>query len=129
MDACRGEFAEGVGDPQAESAPPPDRDGRPILARPIRRASGRVHRRMNAHAAFSFACRAVRLPLAAGCAREGPRTSEASPSPVSVEAHGTRFSSWTPETFARAEREKKPLLVHVAAVWCHWCRVMEEETY
>ncbi len=39
---------------------------------------------------------------------------------------------WAPlskETFARARAEHKFILLHGAAVWCHWCHVMEAITY
>lgn len=56
-------------------------------------------------------------------------------SPRATAAHrpghrpGTHFAAFGPEAFARAAKERKPILLHVAAVWCHWCHVMEEETY
>jgi uncharacterized protein YyaL (SSP411 family) len=31
--------------------------------------------------------------------------------------------------FDRATREDKYILLHMAAVWCHWCHVMERTTY
>jgi hypothetical protein len=36
---------------------------------------------------------------------------------------------WGPEAFARAEAEKKPILLDIGAVWCHWCHVMDGESY
>ncbi|QIW25072.1 thioredoxin domain-containing protein [Sulfolobus sp. S-194] len=36
---------------------------------------------------------------------------------------------WGEEAFERAKREDKPVLVDVGASWCHWCHVMDEETY
>lgn len=36
---------------------------------------------------------------------------------------------WGEEAFERAKREDKPVLVDVGAVWCHWCHVMDRETY
>lgn len=40
-----------------------------------------------------------------------------------------QWSPWSKETFERARREGKYILLHGAAVWCHWCHVMEETTY
>ncbi|MEO8902832.1 MAG: DUF255 domain-containing protein [Polyangiaceae bacterium] len=40
--------------------------------------------------------------------------------------------TWAPlskETFARARAEHRFILLHGAAVWCHWCHVMEAITY
>jgi uncharacterized protein YyaL (SSP411 family) len=36
---------------------------------------------------------------------------------------------WSSATFARAARERKPIYVNVAAGWCHWCHVMDEQTF
>ncbi|HET9626150.1 MAG TPA: DUF255 domain-containing protein [Kofleriaceae bacterium] len=42
---------------------------------------------------------------------------------------GFEWATWSPETFARAKREHRFLLVDGAAEWCHWCHVMDETTY
>ena len=39
------------------------------------------------------------------------------------------WSAWNAESFARAKREGRSILIHGAAEWCHWCHVMEETTY
>jgi uncharacterized protein YyaL (SSP411 family) len=39
------------------------------------------------------------------------------------------WATWSKQTFERAKREKKFILLHGAAAWCHWCHVMEETTY
>jgi len=36
---------------------------------------------------------------------------------------------WGDEAFARARAEDKPILLDVGAVWCHWCHVMDRESY
>jgi uncharacterized protein len=36
---------------------------------------------------------------------------------------------WGPEPFAEAERSRRPILLDIGAVWCHWCHVMDEGTY
>lgn len=36
---------------------------------------------------------------------------------------------WGAEAFARAQDEDKPILLDVGAVWCHWCHVMDRESY
>lgn len=36
---------------------------------------------------------------------------------------------WGDEAFARARLEKKPILLDIGAVWCHWCHVMDGESY
>jgi uncharacterized protein YyaL (SSP411 family) len=39
------------------------------------------------------------------------------------------WQEWSAEAFARAEREDKPVLLDIGAVWCHWCHVMDRESY
>ena len=39
------------------------------------------------------------------------------------------WNEWGAEAFARAEREDKPVLLRISAVWCHWCHVMDETSY
>ena len=36
---------------------------------------------------------------------------------------------WGDAAFARAQGEKKPILLDIGAVWCHWCHVMDGESY
>ncbi len=36
---------------------------------------------------------------------------------------------WGPEPFARARQEGRPILLDIGAVWCHWCHVMDRESY
>ena len=34
-----------------------------------------------------------------------------------------------PAAFDRAAAEDKPILLDIGAVWCHWCHVMDRESY
>src|SRR5579863_5204721 len=36
---------------------------------------------------------------------------------------------WGESAFARAKAEDKPILLDIGAVWCHWCHVMDGESY
>jgi len=36
---------------------------------------------------------------------------------------------WNENAFARAETEDKPILLDIGAVWCHWCHVIDRESY
>jgi uncharacterized protein YyaL (SSP411 family) len=36
---------------------------------------------------------------------------------------------WSDTAFSRARDEKKPILLDIGAVWCHWCHVMDGESY
>ena len=40
-----------------------------------------------------------------------------------------RWHEWGEEAFAAARRENKPVLLDIGAVWCHWCHVMDRESY
>jgi len=40
-----------------------------------------------------------------------------------------QWHEWAEEAFAAAEREGKPVLLDIGAVWCHWCHVMDRESY
>ncbi len=39
------------------------------------------------------------------------------------------WQEWGAEAFARAAAEDKPVLLDIGAVWCHWCHVMDRESY
>ncbi len=36
---------------------------------------------------------------------------------------------WCEEAFERARQEDKPILLDIGAAWCHWCHVMDHESY
>jgi uncharacterized protein YyaL (SSP411 family) len=36
---------------------------------------------------------------------------------------------WGESAFLRAKREDKPILLDIGAVWCHWCHVIDRESY
>ena len=40
-----------------------------------------------------------------------------------------QWHPWGDEAFARARAENKPILLDIGAVWCHWCHVMDRESY
>jgi uncharacterized protein len=40
-----------------------------------------------------------------------------------------QWHEWGPEAFASAKRDNKPVLLDIGAVWCHWCHVMDRESY
>ncbi len=40
-----------------------------------------------------------------------------------------RWHEWGDEAFDTAKRENKPILLDIGAVWCHWCHVMDRESY
>ena len=40
-----------------------------------------------------------------------------------------QWHPWSEAAFARAQAEDKPILLDIGAVWCHWCHVMDRESY
>ena len=40
-----------------------------------------------------------------------------------------QWHEWGEEAFASAQRANKPMLLDIGAVWCHWCHVMDRESY
>jgi len=40
-----------------------------------------------------------------------------------------QWHEWGDDAFAAARRENKPILLDIGAVWCHWCHVMDRESY
>jgi uncharacterized protein YyaL (SSP411 family) len=39
------------------------------------------------------------------------------------------WNEWGAEAFEKARLENKPVLLDIGAVWCHWCHVMDRESY
>lgn len=39
------------------------------------------------------------------------------------------WHEWGDAAFARARGEDKPILLDIGAVWCHWCHVIDRESY
>ncbi|HIK02804.1 TPA: thioredoxin domain-containing protein [archaeon] len=44
---------------------------------------------------------------------------------------GTKINwlEWNNESFSRAKKEDRPILLDISAVWCYWCHRMEQDTY
>src|SRR5438270_8427576 len=40
-----------------------------------------------------------------------------------------QWFEWGEAAFAAAREQNKPILLDVGAVWCHWCHVMDRESY
>jgi uncharacterized protein YyaL (SSP411 family) len=61
----------------------------------------------------------------------GHHTLEGSASPFL--AHGAEqpvdWMPWGEAAFRRAREEDRPILLDIGAVWCHWCHVMDRESY
>jgi uncharacterized protein len=53
----------------------------------------------------------------------------ASPYLRSAAHQPVEWYEWGDEAFARARAEDKPILLDIGAVWCHWCHVIDRESY
>lgn len=63
-------------------------------------------------------------------AREPNRLShEASPYLRSAAYQPVEWYPFGPEAFDRARELDRPILLDIGAVWCHWCHVMDRESY
>ena len=60
---------------------------------------------------------------------EGRLANSASPYLRSAVHQPVEWYEWGPEAFARAQAEDKPILLDIGAVWCHWCHVIDRESY
>ena len=40
-----------------------------------------------------------------------------------------KWMEWGTEAFERSRKEKKPVLLDIHGVWCHWCHVADKTTY
>ena len=54
---------------------------------------------------------------------------ESSPYLRSASHQPVDWYPWGDEAFLTARKENKPILLDIGAVWCHWCHVMDAESY
>ena len=50
-------------------------------------------------------------------------------SPRPNRASEIQWRAWGDAAFGEAREQKKPMLLAISAVWCHWCHVMDETSY
>ncbi|HKS83038.1 MAG TPA: thioredoxin domain-containing protein [Candidatus Acidoferrales bacterium] len=62
-------------------------------------------------------------------ARENRLKNSASPYLRSAAHQPVDWHEWGDEAFAKARAESKPILLDIGAVWCHWCHVIDRESY
>jgi len=48
---------------------------------------------------------------------------------LSGSGQGLKWNSFDDSAFEKAREERKYVLLHLGANWCHWCHVMEDSTY
>jgi len=61
--------------------------------------------------------------------RENRLKDSASPYLRSAAHQPIDWHEWGDAAFARAKSEDKPILLDIGAVWCHWCHVIDRESY
>jgi uncharacterized protein len=60
---------------------------------------------------------------------EGRLARSASPYLRSATHQPVEWYEWGDQAFSRARAEDKPILLDIGAVWCHWCHVIDRESY
>ena len=48
---------------------------------------------------------------------------------LEVLSNAVAWLPWSGAAFARAQSERKPVLLSIAAAWCHWCHEMDRTSY
>ncbi len=54
---------------------------------------------------------------------------ETSPYLLQHKDNPVHWMPWGPEALARAKAENKPILLSIGYAACHWCHVMEHESF
>ena len=67
--------------------------------------------------------------LAVGSACSHGDSTSATTSPSTTGPTEPDWAPWEPASFERAKQDDKIILINVIATWCHWCHVMDEQTY
>ncbi len=62
-------------------------------------------------------------------AQETAPAKTSAPPTASTAAGKIHWYGWSDDVFAQAKREHKFVLLDLEAVWCHWCHVMDANTY
>ncbi|HEY4220508.1 MAG TPA: DUF255 domain-containing protein, partial [Myxococcota bacterium] len=71
---------------------------------------------------------ALIVVVTTGC-RSAPSSAPAQTTSVAPPSAPIAWQHWSAETFARAKADKKIVVVAIETQWCHWCHVMDEQTW
>lgn len=76
---------------------------------------------------YALIAAAVCLALAAGCGGNGDTKEAAAANASAADTAGM----WGPfnEGMARAKKENRHVIIDFYTTWCHWCKVMDRETF
>ncbi len=89
-----------------------------------------TRRRPDARAAFPVVVASILVAaLVPACEAGPPPPPVPPPAPPAAVEPIAWVEGFSPAIFERAAREQRLVLLHLGAVWCHWCHVMEETTY
>ena len=93
------------------------------LMQVLKSAPGRPSWRLTLALTFGLgvATRLAAAPMPANSTGTHPAAKATVPSVV--------WHDWSEAAFAQARREHRYVLLDLQAVWCHWCHVMDHETY
>jgi uncharacterized protein YyaL (SSP411 family) len=75
----------------------------------------------NRRLCFRPAALSAIVALALWC---GNAVTHAAPQPALID-----WQPWSDQAFARAKKEHRFVLLYLEAVWCHWCHVMDANTW
>src|SRR5438309_878271 len=81
---------------------------------------------------FYICCLSISVGLvmsSASAAKANRLINEKSPYLLQHAHNPMDWSPWGPEAFAAAHKKDKPILVSIGYSTCHWCHVMERESY
>jgi uncharacterized protein YyaL (SSP411 family) len=71
----------------------------------------------------------LHAPMEPGNMSENRLKDSASPYLRSAAHQPIDWYEWGESAFSRAKSEDKPVLLDIGAVWCHWCHVIDRESY
>jgi hypothetical protein len=71
----------------------------------------------------------AQAPTADGSVLRNQLASSKSPYLRSAARQPVAWQPWGPDAFALAARLDRPIWLDIGAVWCHWCHVMDRESY
>ncbi len=105
-----------------------------MLLVPVRRplsphdVQNRPRRALQALTSAALLLSAGALPLTTTACSGGARADAHAPTSDS-HAGALEWRPWGRESFTAARQGDRIILINVAAGWCHWCHVMDAETY
>ena len=68
-------------------------------------------------------------PIEAGQKLTNQLAGASSPYLQEAASHPVAWYPWGEEAFRLAKELDRPILMDIGAIWCHWCHVMDHETY